>query len=65
LKLRMEICMFWLPLTTTQSDAKQDLSRTMMLLLPLNFWKRKSYADLVCPDSYSLTMEVSGWLNSI
>jgi hypothetical protein len=30
---------------------------------PQNFWKKKSYADLVCPRSFSLIMEVNGWLN--
>jgi hypothetical protein len=30
---------------------------------PQNFWKKKSYADLVCPRSFSLIMEVNGSLN--
>ncbi len=63
MKLNMEIGMFWLPLTTTQNGVKQDLLKIMMLLLPQDFWKRKSYANLVCPDSFSRIMEVSGWLN--
>ncbi len=33
--------------------------------LVARFLEKESYADLVCPNSYLLTMEVSGWLNSI
>jgi hypothetical protein len=58
-----EISMLWLPLTIIQSGVKQDLLGIMMLLLLQDFWKNKSYADLVCPNSFSLIMEVSGWLN--